>query len=177
MPLVNIMIGAYDGRLTQRQAEFDKEISERISKIEESKVDRLFIESEEYFDLCLRAKNSWMKTRCKKKAMFIAGMLVESLLIDRDARFSTALKEIFLSKLDLLTDDEMSFLRDFLEGAYENKSKDDIYKIGDVKIAVALEGLLGNSILREADTWEKHIKESMLGKEFVAYTKLLVLEW
>jgi len=103
-------------------------------------------------------------------------MLVESVQKDRDARFSCDLKETFLFILNQLTEDEMNFLYDFSRGEYLQKSKNDIYGIGD-SYAIAIDGLLSKGILREkasaSGSWNKYISESMLGREFIEYLKKL----
>jgi len=55
---------------------------------------------------------------------------------------------------------------------HRGKSKNDIYQSGD-ELGLAVDGLLTNGVIREDDTWEKHIVESMRGREFIAYLKVL----
>ena len=57
-------------------------------------------------------------------------------------------------------------------GEFIGKSKNDIYQT-DEGLAKAMDGLLAYGILREGDTWQKHLAESMLGREFIAYLKIL----
>lgn len=103
-------------------------------------------------------------------------MLVESVQKNRNSRFHTSQKESFLNILDQLTEEEMDFLFHFSEGEYHQKSKSDIYKIGHIRLGIALDGLLSKGILREDDTWAKLLVESMLGQEFIAYLKVLATE-
>jgi hypothetical protein len=115
-------------------------------------------------------------SRSKKKAKFIIGLLTETLRKDRSTDFSISLKETFLFLLDQLTDEEMNLLYRFSQEEYLNKSKDQIYKMGDKCKSIALDGLIAKGILREDNTWEKKIIESMLGQEFICYIKLLAYD-
>lgn len=116
-----------------------------------------------------------LQNRSVQKAKFIHGLLLESIRKDRDQNFSTALKESFLSVLDQLTDEEMVFLYDFSLGKFKGKSQDDVYRMGD-KESIAMDALLAKRLIREDNTWQKHLVESMFGREFIAYLKLLAQE-
>lgn len=171
----SIIAGAYDSYQNSRQEDIVQQLSQRIEKLGQDKIDIEYIKSEEFIDLIQKAIKVWLQSRSKQKAKFILGLLTESLRKDRDQHFSTALKESFLSVLDQLTDDEMLFLYDFSKGKFQGKSKDTIYQSGDVE-GVAMDTLLAKGILREDSTWNKHIVESMFGREFIAYLKLLAKE-
>ena len=62
----------------------------------------------------------------------------------------------------------MNFLYRFLQGEYRGKSKNDIYQTGD-ELGLAVDGLLTNGVIHEGDTWDKHLVESVGGREFIAY--------
>lgn len=176
IPLVGgPIIGAWDGFGSSRLDDTIKQLSTRIEKLGEEKIDMTFVKSEEFIDLLHKGLRIRLQHRSKQKAKFIYGMLIESISQDRDLRFSTALKESFLSILDQLSDEEMIFLHDFSHGKYTGKSQDDIYQIGD-KEGIAMDGLLAKRILRIDSTWEQNIAESMIGREFITYLKLLAYE-
>ncbi len=165
--------GAWDGYWASRAQDTIDQLSQAIIRIGEEKIDKEFISTEEFLDLFQKSLHSIMHSRSKKKAKFIIGLLTETLRKDRTTDFSIALKETFLFLLDQLTDEEMGFLYSFSQGEYLKKSKDEIYKIGDRCKGIALDGLIAKGILREDNTWEKKIVESMLGQEFICYIKLL----
>ena len=62
----------------------------------------------------------------------------------------------------------MNFLYRFLQGECRGKSKNDIYQSG-AELGLAVDGLLTNGVIREDDTWDKHLVESFHGREFIAY--------
>lgn len=164
--------GAWDGYWGSRLEETVELLTAAVDKLGEEKIDTQYVTSEEYLDLFTLALRTRMQSRSKQKAKFILGMLIESMQKNRDERFQISEKESFLFLLDRLTEREMDFLYRFSKGEYSGKSKNDIYQSGD-DLALAVDGLLTNGILREEDTWQKHLAESMRGREFVAYLKIL----
>lgn len=78
-----------------------------------------------------------------------------------------------MSLLDDMSDLEQIFLSDFAKGEYEGKSRNNVYQSKNGSNAVALDALYAKEILKDADTWEKAIEISMLGREFVDYVTLL----
>jgi len=168
------IVGAWDSYWNSRFQETVEQLSVAVEKLGEEKLDKQYVESEEYVDLFHAALRSRLQSRSQAKAKFILGMLVESMQKDRDARFQTSDKELFLFILDRLTEKEMDFLYRFSQGEYRGKSKNDIYQSGD-ELGLAVDGLLTNGVIREDDTWEKHLVESMRGREFIAYLKVLAI--
>jgi hypothetical protein len=166
-------IGAWEGYWNSRLEDTITSLSENIEKLGKEKIDQDYIESEEFMDIFLKGLRIRQNSRSKEKARFIVDLFTESLSKARNLHFTVTLKETFLSILDQLSDNEMIFLVQFSNGKYHQKSKNDIYKIGNDLQGIALDGLLAKGILREDDTWVKHIKESILGREFIAYLKLL----
>lgn len=164
---------AWDGYWNSRLQDTVDQLSAAIIRIDEEKIDKEYIESEECADLFYIAFRIRMQSRSEKKAKFILGMLLESVQKNRDIRFQTSQKESFLFILDQLTEEEMDFLFHFSQGVYNQKSKNDIYQIGDNRQGIAVDSLLSKGILREDNTWSKHLAESMLGREFIAYVKIL----
>lgn len=176
IPIIGtVIIGAWDGYWDSRMEDTVNRLSQAIKEMDESKVDKDFLASEEGLDLFRKALHIRMLSRSQLKAKFILGLLRESLHKDRDKRFNTSLKEVFLSIIGQLTDEDMIFLQEFCEGKYDQKSRTDIYEIGRDK-GVALDHLLSPNLLREDDTWEKHIVKSVLGEEFLAYLQVLAKE-
>jgi len=173
IPVIGSSItAAWEGYQGSRLQEAIDYLTAAVTKLGEDKIDKQFIESEEYVDLFNLALRTRMQSRCKEKAKFILGMLIESMQKNRAERFQTSEKESFLFILDRLTEKEMAFLYRFSQSEYRGKSKNDIYQNGD-DLALAVDGLLTKGLLREDDTWEKHLVESMLGREFIAYLKIL----
>ena len=166
------IVGVWDECWNSRIQDAITKLSEALDKIEEQKIDQEFIRSEEFIDLFYKAIRIRVQSRSKQKAKFIQGLLIESMQKNRDARFSISLKESFLSILDQLTEEEIQFLYDFSADKYFRKSKDDIYGMGD-HYAIALDGLFSRGILREKSSWDQYVRESMLGREFIEYTKIL----
>ena len=170
------IIGALDGHLNQRLEDTIKQLSIGIEKLGEEKIDKKFIMTEEGIDLFIKCIRTRLKHRSQQKAKFIYGLLIESNTIDRDLRFSTDLKEKFLNIIDKLSDEEMIFLKDYINGKYKEKSQKDIYQMSD-KEGIALDGLLAENLLRPDDTWVKHIVETKLFCEFLAYLKVIAKEY
>lgn len=173
IPIIgSIIIGAYDGCLSSRHADFIEQLSNRINSLQNEKIDMEYLKSEDFQDLLMKGYNLRMEHRSKLKAKFIYGTLIESLCKDRDHRFSTSLKESFLAILDQLTDEELEFLSEFVEGQYREKSENDIYQMG-LRNGIAIDGLLAKRILKPQDSWNQHIQLTIFGREFIAYIKLL----
>lgn len=168
------IVGTWDSYWNSRFQETVKKLSTAVEQLGEEKIDKQYIESEEYLDLFHAALRCRLQSRSQTKAKFILGMLVESMQKDRNARFQTSDKESFLFILDRLTEKEMDFLYHFSQGEYQGKSKNDIYQSSD-ELGLAVDGLLTNGVIREDDTWEKHLVESMRGREFIAYLKMLAV--
>lgn len=176
IPIIGPHIAAlWNGYCNSRMEDTVNRLSQAIKEMDESKVDKDFLASEEGLDLFRKALHIRMLSRSQQKAKFILGLLRESLHKDRDKRFTTSLKEVFLSIIEQLTDEDMLFLQEFCEGKYDQKTRTNIYEIGRDK-GVALDHLLSEILLREDDTWEKHIVKSVLGEEFLAYLQVLAKE-
>lgn len=173
IPPFSIALGAWEGYQDARLTELINELTDRVSRIENDNIDFEYIESEECYDLIQKGLKIRLQHRSKLKAKFICNMIVESVSKNRDPRFSTSLKESFLALLDEMSDLEQEFLRDFNKGEYEQKSRNDVYKEKDASAAIALDGLYRLEILRDADTWQKWIEVSALGREFIEYIKIL----
>ncbi len=171
-PFLAIPLAAWEGYQSNRTSEFIKELDEKIAEIEFRKIDEEYIKSEEFFDLIQRGLKIRMQHRSKEKAKFIVNLLSESMSIDRDRRFSTDIKEAFLLMIDGMSNEELVFLRDFAQDKYKGKSRDNIYQEGDGQ-SIAMDALYAKGILRDEDTWEKHLTVSMLGREFIEYVKIL----
>lgn len=177
VPVIGGMIlGMLDGIEKIRADEMMKAFSARIESLEKSKIDVAMIKSEEFLDLFCQAIRVRTRHRSQQKAKFIVGLLTDSIKVERLARFGIEIKETFLMLLDQLSDGELQFLCDFAKGDYEGKSKVNIYQSADKPQAIALDLLLSKGILTEDWTWEKNIKASELGQEFIAYLKHLANE-
>lgn len=173
IPLFSVILGAWDGYQNARSAEFVQELSERIALIEQGKIDDTYIQSEEFYDLIQKSFQIRLQHRSKLKAKFIVNLIIESMHKERDPRFDTDMKETFLSLLDGMSDLEQIFLSEFAKGKYKDKSRNDVYQNSDDSRAIALDALYTKGILKDADTWEKAIEVSMLGREFIEYITIL----
>jgi len=165
----NTIIGAWDGYWNSRKQEAIDQIASAIIKLGEDKIDKEYVLTEEFMDLFNQSLRIRIQSRSHQKAQFILGMLVETMQKDRNIKFSTSIKETFLSILDQLTEEEMIFLSCFSKGDYIEKSKSDIYQICDDTQGIAVDSLIAKGILREDDTWAKHVVKSKLGEKFLSY--------
>ncbi|MCE5315976.1 MAG: hypothetical protein LLG04_01255 [Parachlamydia sp.] len=173
---IPILGGAVTGALDRTQQiradEFLQSLYDKIACIGNEKVDKNFLRTEECADLFLHAIRVRMRHRSQQKAKFIVGLMTESVLIERDPRFTVNLKESFLNLIDQLTDDDLYFLKEFREGKYMKMNKDDVYSKLDQK-AVSLDHLMALGIISEESTWQKHITLTMRGREFYDYLEII----
>lgn len=173
IPILGVCFGALDGYCGSRLEDTVEKLTRAIAAIDESKIDKEYIASEEFLDLIYKSLRIRAFSRSQEKVKFIIGLIVDSLQKDRDLRFSTSLKEFFLSILDQLTESELIFLFDFSNGKYSQKSKSDIYKMEDPTLGIVLDRLLCLGLLTEEDTWQKHVIGSKFGNEFLDYVRIL----
>lgn len=167
-----ILAGAWEGYCNYKLEDTIQELSKRLEKLGEEKIDKDFLVSEEFVDLFQKAVRIRLQHRSELKAKFIYGLLGESLELNHDPRFTTNIKELFLTILEQLSDEEILFLYEFSKGTYNGKSTDDVYKMTNNE-GIAMDSLLAKRIIREESTWEKHLIESSFGHEFMEYLKLL----
>lgn len=172
-PPFSVAIGAWEGYQDGRKEHFINELSKRISKIEDEKIDRNFVKSEEFYDLFYKCCRLRLQHRSLKKAEFIVNLIGESISVGRDDRFNVSLKESFLDLIDLMSDIELTFLGKFERGDFPEKTRNDFYKETDKSQAIALDGLYKHGIIKDKDTWDKPIEASVLGREFLEYVKVL----
>lgn len=172
IPPFSLALGAWDGYQNARAIELMEELLEKIARIDDKKIDAAYIESEEFYDLIQKSFKIRMQHRSKLKAKFVINLITESVCKDRDSRFNTSIKETFLVLLDGMSDIELIFLSDFAKGEYFEKSRRDVYQ-GDNDKSIALDVLYTKGILKDADTWVKHIDVTKLGQEFIEYIKIL----
>lgn len=70
----------------QRIYEFIKNLTEELNKVSEDKVDKKYLDSEEWFDVVIKAMNSAMKTRDIEKISWYAKILRGAVVVrDRNA--------------------------------------------------------------------------------------------
>lgn len=132
-----------------------------------------YLKSEEFYDLFQKGFRIFLQHRSKMKAKFILNLISESTSKDRDIRFNTDLKEIFLTLIDQMSDDEQIFLSNFSKGKFQGKSRMDILQEKNVSQNIAMNGLFAKRILEDDDTWQNHFGISALGQEFMEYIKIL----
>ncbi len=70
--------------------------------MDEEKIDKEFIQIEEFLDLFQKSLRSVMQSSSKQKTKFILGLLVEILHIDKATDFPILYKESFLFLIDQL---------------------------------------------------------------------------
>lgn len=172
-PVFGIALGAWDGYSNARWVEFIEELTYKVSRIEEKKIDFEYIKSEEFYDLFQKSCKVRLQHRSKLKAKFILDMITESISKDCDLRFNTNLKERFLVLIDDMSDVELLVFSDFAKHEYAQKSRADVYNEKDKPTTIALDELYAKEMLKDADTWDKHIELSALGKEFFEYISIL----
>ena len=164
-------IGAWDGYRGSRLNEFINELSERLNKLDEMKVDKDYIQSEEFYDLFHKALRTIASHRSKIKARFILGLIIESVRNDKDRDFTISQKESFITILDQLSDEEMKLLYNFCAGKYPNMTKDKFYEKAK---GFEIDGLMAKGIL--APGWDQRLRETALGKKFIDYMRILAKE-
>lgn len=102
IPVVgDMLLSGMDAYWNLRSEVFIKKLSDAIKNLSETKIDKAFIQSEEFFDLFHKAWRSYVQTRSREKARIILGLVEETVRVDRAAAFSVSRKELFLWILDL----------------------------------------------------------------------------
>lgn len=166
-----VVTGMWDSYHETRLQNFINELHEKLKNVDEKKIDRDYIQSEEFCDLFRRALQSRVLHRSKMKARFILGHVVESIRNDRDKEISTSLKESFLNILDQLTDEEMKLLYDFFQGKYNNFTKEKFYEKAK---GLEIDGIMAAGILTSG--FDQRIKASALGEKFINYMRIVAKE-
>lgn len=175
VPVISLILAARDGYQSSRSEDAINELSEKVLNMKQEKIDKEYIESEEFFDLFSKAMRIRLQSRSKEKARFIVGLLVESMRKDRNKVFSGSLKDLFLSILDQLSNEEMIFLHDFSQGSYHQKPKGDIYQMSEGQ-GLAMDLLIAKGILTQDSTWDQYVIATTFGKKFIDYIKFLAQE-
>lgn len=117
---VDLLLTSKWHKISQKRLEiFIEAVTEEFALIEETKVDRQFLETEEFFDLVIKALNLVIKTRSSEKIKLYAKILQGSLTKSN----STFHAEDYLNVLEELTEKELVFAKCF----YELKSKNEPY--------------------------------------------------
>lgn len=173
LPYIGPVIGAWEGYHKSRLDDFIAGLSEQFDKLDDKKVDKDYIKSEEFCDLIYKALRIICLHRSKIKARFIIGLVLGSMTNDRDKEVSISLKEQFLLVLDQLSDEEMELLYDFSEGKYTRLTKEQFYENAK---GVEIDGLIAKSILAVDGTWDQCIIETAFGKKFISYIRILAKE-
>jgi len=172
-PFLGTFIGAYEGHANFRLDEFLKQLNEKISKIDDKKIDKAYCLSEEFYDLVNKAIRIRIEHRSKHKAQFIVNLIAETIQRERDKDFDTSIKEIFLTLLDTMSDSEQILLANFANGNYKDKTREFFYINEDKLTCIALDSLYSKGIIKNTVTWANTIEFSYLGEEFIKYIKIL----
>lgn len=175
IPIVGPCISVIDEYNNARLEELVEQLTLRIGIIEENKIDKTYVESEEFYDLLRRAIQIRLQSRSKIKAEFIYKMITESITIDRDQQFTTALKETFLVFIEKLSEEAIIFLYEFSNGKYEKQSIPDIYQIGETQ-GISMDELFSNNLIRNDSSWNQNLAMTKLGNKFVKYLQEIILE-
>lgn len=146
---------------------------DKVKRIDSQKLDKEYIQSEEFVDLLSQAMRARIRHRSQEKAKVLLQLINNCICIDRSNRYETDFKETFIWIIDQLTQSEMKFLADFSEGVYQEKCRSDVYESGRKSDSIALDGLVSKGLLGDDDTWAKCIKATTLGEEFLEYLKFL----
>jgi len=168
-----IIQGVLSGIEQKRAREFIHGMVERVNRIDSQKVDEEYVKSEEFIDLLSQAIRARIRHRSKEKAEVLLRLINDSICLDRSRRYEADFKETFIWIIDQLTQSEMIFLADFSKGVYQEKCKSDVYKSERKSDSIALDGLVSKGLLGDDDTWDKHVKATSLGEEFLDYLKYL----
>ena len=103
--------------IQKRQDLFNEAIIQEFQDLDETKIDREYLESEEFMDLFAKTLNLVLQTRSKEKIGIYVKILKGSLLI-KDELFKP---EDYLNILEELTEAEMSFAKQFYDLKMEYK--------------------------------------------------------
>lgn len=145
-PLGNIILTVMSEISSFRIEDFTNQLCDRIKNLEESKIDFDYLKSDEYHDMFIRAMRVRVQNRSKIKAKIVYQILIESMKIERNTNFSTDEKVRFLDILNKLIDREIYFLEDFIKGRFQEKTREEIYQMGDSE-ALSLDGLINHGLL------------------------------
>lgn len=167
------ILGMIDGIQQYRAAQFLEDLRQQVMRLGEDKLDRGYIESEEFSDLLCQAIEARARHRSKMKAKMLVSLVTESMTHDRHRTTLQDSREIFISILDSLTDSEVRFLSDFVKGEFTEKTRSDIYSSDDPGEGICLDGLIAKGVLSMSEAWNQHIEETALGRELIGYLRLL----
>ena len=105
---LDVLLSAVGQKYVQRRIEtFIKELGEQISLLDASKVNKDFLETEEGFDLIIKAFNSAAKTKQKEKLKLFAKIIKSSLTIGNE--YYEEAPELYLRIVDELSVKELDF--------------------------------------------------------------------
>lgn len=134
-----------------RIEDFIDQLCKRIKNLEESKIDFDYLKSDEYHDILIHGMRVRTENRSKIKAELLYQILIESIAIERNTSFSADEKVRFLDILNKLIDIEIKFLDDFIKGSFQEKTREQIYQMGNYQ-ALGLDGLINHGLLRIKNT-------------------------
>lgn len=104
-----LMTSKWQNSIHERIEIYLKAITEEFEEIEENKIDKTFLESEEFMDLFINSLNLASRTRSKDKIKTYSKIIKGSLVIENDI-FNP---EDYLNVLAELTHNELSFALNF----------------------------------------------------------------
>lgn len=122
-----LMTSKWQDSIKKRIKIFFDAVKEEFDDIEENKIDKKFLESEEFMDLFINLLNLASKTRSNDKIRIYTKILKGSLIIKND-EFNS---EDYLHVLEELTPNELSFAKQFYDlkiakNEYLSESQNDI---------------------------------------------------
>ncbi|MCK4288936.1 MAG: hypothetical protein KAW86_07010 [Bacteroidales bacterium] len=122
-----LMTSKWQDSIKKRIKIFFDAVKEEFDDIEENKIDKKFLESEEFMDLFINSLNLASKTRSNDKIRIYTKILKGSLIIKND-EFNS---EDYLHVLEELTPNELSFAKQFYDlkiakNEYLSESQNDI---------------------------------------------------
>lgn len=91
--------------INERIEKFTKSLSEQVKELEESIVNKDFLDSEEWFDLIIKAYSAASKTRQDEKLHLYAKIIKESILINKE--FEEEEPELYLKIIEELSVKEL----------------------------------------------------------------------
>lgn len=175
-PLGNIILTLMSEISSFRIEDFINQVCDRIKNLEESKIDYDYVTSDEFYDILISGMSVRVKNRSKIKAKIVYQILIESITIERNTNFSADEKVRFLDILNKLIDREIYFLEDFIKGRFQEKTREEIYQMGDSE-ALGLDGLINHGLLGIKSSVNTRTRAtSPHGMQIQAILKELVVE-
>lgn len=166
IPGLKLIIDAKEEVDKKRQEKLIKQIAACCSHLEEEKLDKKHLSSEDFFDIirCILKENT--KTRSEESRKIFAAIVADEITTDRYIHISTDLKEKFIEILAKVKVDDLKLLYDFHKGSLEKTTRQYFYRINR---GLAFDSLVKEGLIVEKGTWDQDFMLSCYGQELVKY--------